>query len=438
MIARRDIKLNPPTEMSAFLLFYGLIVTITYKSSSLLKYFMLTQIDKRIEEKKEEIIEFTKSLIRIPTENPPGKNYTKIVDFIKKEFEKDPFYSNIYYKNNKPNLVIRWVVNSKKTLHINGHYDTVPATSNWKSDPFKPVIADGKLFGRGALDMKSGLSVMVYTLKIMSEMNCKPACNIELSFTCDEETGGIDGLGYLIKEKKINPDYALTVDGAVSEIINGSKGVLALEITVLGKSSHAGWPRDGINAFIGACKLSGKLDELNRGFSKIKTKVGTRKESEKSPTIVLGGKAAGGTKFNTVPDAFSFTVDRRIIPEEKMIDVRKQITEVIDEFRKNYPEYKVKIKTLLEAEPSYVDKNVKISRILYEAINKVKTTPPSYSIISGFLDMRYFINNAGIGCINYGAEGGNVHGDDEYVHINSIFENIRILADVMFNPELDK
>ncbi|MCK5476293.1 MAG: M20/M25/M40 family metallo-hydrolase [Candidatus Aenigmarchaeota archaeon] len=276
---------------------------------------------------------------------------------------------------------------------------------------------------------------MSYSIKILRELKLKPACNIELSFTCDEESGGIDGTGYLVNQKLIKPDYALVMDGN-DRIANAHKGVLALEITVIGKSCHAAWPQRGINAFIGGCKLSEKLNELNQKLSKIKSKCNTRETIEKSPTLVLGGVVKGGSKFNTLPGEFSFTIDRRIIPEENIKDAKKQIEEIIDKFKKTNPEYGIKIKTLLEAEPAFTDENSKISKILFNSIKNIKGHKPEFSLLPGFLDMRFFINDAKIPCVSYSVSGNNAHGDDEFVYISTIFENIRILCSVILDKEL--
>ncbi len=393
-------------------------------------------INKKIEEKQGVILEFVKSLIRIPTQNPPRENYDKIVDRIKEELKSEGLEISTYSKNNKPNLVVRWNVGSTKTLHINGHYDVVPVTPNWTYNPFEPIIKDGKLFGRGAKDMKSSLGVMVYSIKIMQELKLMPACNVELSFTCDEESGGIDGTGYLIDQKIIKPDYALVLDGPTDIITNAHKGVLALEITVTGKSVHAAWPKRGINAFIGTCKLSMELNNINVKLSKIKSKCNTKEDIEKSPTLVLGGVASGGTRFNAVPGEFSFTVDRRIIPEENIKAVKRQIADVIDKFKKANPEYKINIKTLLETEPDFSNENSKISKALFKSIKNVRGQKPTYCLSSGFSDMRFFVNHAKIPCVSYDVGGENSHGDDEFVYISSIFENIKILISTILDKEL--
>ncbi|MFA5049462.1 MAG: ArgE/DapE family deacylase [Candidatus Micrarchaeia archaeon] len=394
------------------------------------------KIRAKIIEKESRIIEFTKSLIKIPTRNPPGENYSKIIKIIKRELGNEKLVFRIYKSNGKPNLVVLWDTGSKKTLGINGHIDTVPVTPNWKHKPFEPVVEDGKLFGRGAQDMKSSLASMVYAIKILKELKIKPVCNVELSFTCDEESGGVDGLGYLVKNNLSKADFAITLDGPNTEINNAHKGILVLEIMVVGKSSHAAWPHNGINAFTGACNLAVELEKLNQELSRTESKCDTKEKIEKHPTIVLGGLTSGGSKFNVIPGEFSFTVDRRIIPEEDIIDVKKQIMRVIDDFKVKNREYTVQIKTLLEAKPAYVSKNSTISKVLFNNITKVIGKTPSFFLLPGFLDMRFFVNEAKIDCVNYGVEGGNLHGDDEFVYTKTICDNVCVLINLLLDNEL--
>ncbi len=395
----------------------------------------MNELDAKINKKKKEMLEFLKTLVSIPTINPPGDNYNSIVDIIKKELGKD-FKIEVYTKNGKPNLLVRWSVGSKKTLHVNNHFDVVPVSNNWKHKPFEPTIEDGKLFGRGSADSKSNACTLVYALKIMKEAGMKPTCNVECSFTCDEESGGIDGLGYLVKENIVKPNFGIVLDGPVKGINNGHKGVLALNITVIGKGAHAAWPHRGENAFLGACKLAQQLNDLNKELGKLKSKCDTKEEIEKTPTLVPGGKAEGGLKFNSVPDKFSFTIDRRIIPEEKIEDAKRQITKIVDKFCKDNPAFRVNVDVLLEAQPAFVDKNCKISRILAGSIKIVKGKEPDYFLLPGFLDMRHLVNDAKVDCVNYGTNGANEHGDDEFVYINSIFENIKILILTFMNKKL--
>ncbi len=232
---------------------------------------MHSTIKNTIKENKNQVIRFCQDLVKIPTQNPPKENYNQIIERIKKELG-NQFDCKIYYENTKPNLIVKWIIGGKKTIHINSHYDVVPAKGDWKTEPFDPQIQDNKIYGRGSADCKSNICVSIYAIKLMKKINLEPSCNVELSFTCDEESGGFDGMGSLVKNKIISPDYAIIADGPVKGINNAHKGVLALNITVIGKSSHAGWPHKGKNAFIIACKLAEELDKLNLKYKDIKSK----------------------------------------------------------------------------------------------------------------------------------------------------------------------
>jgi len=393
-------------------------------------------IKDTIKENKNQIIKFCQDLVRIPTQNPPKENYTKLVERIKKELD-NQFNCKIYSKNNKPNLVVKWNVGGKKTIHINSHYDVVPAKGNWKTEPFDPKIINNKIYGRGAADCKSNICVSIYAVKLMKKLALKPASNVELSFTCDEESGGFDGMGFLVKNKLIKPDYAIVADGPTEGINNAHKGALALNITVIGKPSHAGWPHRGKNAFITACKLAEKLDELNLKYKHIKSKCDTKEEIEKHPSIVVGGKAEGGAKFNQVNGEFSFTIDRRIIPEENMKNVKNEILKVINEFKAKNKEFTIRTEDLLEAKPSFTSKNSKISQVLSDAIKKVSKKKPDFYLFPAFLDMRYIVNDLKTECVNYGTKGANQHGDNEYVEIDSIFENIEVFIELLLDKRLN-
>jgi len=391
-------------------------------------------IDAFVDKKKLEMVEFTEKLIRIPTENPPGNNYFAMVDVLKEFADASGLETRVHGKPGKPNLVARWDLGLHKTLHLNAHYDVVPASGNWARKPFEPVVENGKLYGRGSADPKSDIAAILFSVTVMKELDLRPACNVELSFTCDEETGGADGMGFLVKEKIVKPDLAIVLDGPVVGITNAHKGALALKVTVTGKSCHAAWPHRGKNAFLGACRLALELDALNASLKKKKSKKNTFADIEKYPTLVPGGRAEGGVKFNTVPGEFSFTVDRRILPEENAKDARREIQKKIDEFIANNPGYGVNVETILEVKSDGVSTECPIARALAKSVEAVKGKPAPFYMFPAFHDMRYLINDAKVDCVNYGTTGGNEHGVDEYVNVDSITDLVKILVRTATDP----
>jgi|GEM_PF-99806 len=397
------------------------------------------RINRKVGKLKEEMLAFTKSLVQLPTEsdaNEPCKNYGEMVELIKRELQALPVEMAVLGEQGKPNLVARWDVGAEKTLHVNGHYDTVKAVSSWKRNPFGPTIENGTLYELGSNDMKAALAAMVYALRAVHELGLVPSCNIELSFTCDEEIGGKDGARYLVQNMAKKPDFAIVLDGRDTVLNNAHKGVLKQEITIRGKSSHASRPYKGKNAFLAACKLALELDRLKKELNGIKTACDVDEKREACPTIMVGGVADGGSGFNTVPDKFRFTVDRRLIPDEKAEDAEKRIMEIVDGFkRKTRCEVEVKSEII---QPSFVPKDAAICRALQAGVKEATGKELSFALLPGFMDMRYFVNDAKIPCVAYGVSGEHTHGADENVKISSILTVTKALIYTFLNEELGR
>lgn len=143
---------------------------------------------KTIDSHKNEIISFTRDLIKI---NSVNNNETEVCKLIKKKFSEYGIESKLVGKNKKRfNLIAKIEgVNHKKSLMLNGHMDTVAIgdTSKWKYDPFSGKLVNGKIFGRGSYDMKGGLTAIIFSTIGLMESKTKLNGDIILAFTSDEE-----------------------------------------------------------------------------------------------------------------------------------------------------------------------------------------------------------------------------------------------------------
>ncbi len=398
---------------------------------------------KYIYRQKKEIIDLTSHLVEIPTVNPPGTNYERIVAHLerrckalglktkriitpKRECKKHKIDSG----SERINLIADWDVGAKKTLHLNGHYDVVPATGNWRSNPFKAVLKNERLYGRGTEDMKGTIACFIYAIKTLQQLEITPACNIQLSFTPDEETGGKTGLGYLVANSLLKADYAVG-EGAVDNFVCcGNKGIAWFKINVLGKSSHASNPRIGHNSFDGMTELATQLLKLQRKIKARKTKFNTRVLNDKFATMVLGGELSGGTKINTVPDKSSFTIDRRVLPEETNTLAKKEILEVIKDFLKKSP-LKVKVEILSDEAAVLVNPKTRLCKSMGKVIKGVLGKKPKFVLVPGGTDMRFFIRK-GIPAVGYNARGEErCHADDEFVYVRSLLKTTEVFARLM-------
>ncbi len=328
------------------------------------------------------------------------------------------------------NLVARWDVGAKKTLHFTGHYDVVPPTAGWKTDPFKPVVKGNKIIGRGSGDMKASNTAALFAVQALKAKGFTPPWNIELSFTADEETGGYAGLGHLVKTKAIRPNAGVLLEGGGGDIIGyAHRGVLWIHITVLGKPGHGSNPRGGINALEKACFLIAELKKLERVYAGRRSKLLGNKIGRR-PTLMIGGLASGGAKENTIPDRFTFSIDRRLLPEENLATVKAEILAVIEAAKRKDKELQVKVTYPLHVEPGQTDPKEHICTVARAAHRAIMGRSSKFRMSQGFNDMHWLTNNGKVPTIGYGVTGGGAHSDFEYAHISSLVETAKIYAEI--------
>ncbi len=234
----------------------------------------LDKIDKIINEQKDYLVKLLCGLIEIPTVNPPGENYREITDYLTSVLKEIGLRAEVirvprdvvakyypeYVDYPRYNVIARFSKGKGPTIHFNGHYDVVPAGSGWTMKPFKPVVKEGKIYGRGATDMKGGIATIITTAKALIEADAEFNGTIELSFTPDEETGGQTGVGYIVEEGLVKPDYAIVAEPSGLDLIwIGNKGAVWLLVEVFGRQAHGSTPWKGVNAFEKMVELAYKM-----------------------------------------------------------------------------------------------------------------------------------------------------------------------------------
>ena len=406
----------------------------------------MKQVFQLINKNKAKLIKLTMQLVSIPTVNPPGDNYEKIVDFIegyckglsldtkrvltpKSELKKYKINSG----SERINLIANWDVGAKKTLHINGHYDVVPTTLSWKTNPFKAVVKQGKLYGRGTEDMKANIAATLIAIEALKAAGIKPKCNIELSFTPDEEIGGRTGFGYLVKKNIIKPDYAISEGHSNDYISHGNKGIAWFNIEIKGRSCHGSEPHKGINAFENMIAVANEFLLLKRKIEQRKTLFSTKSQKNRSSTMMMGGEVWGGYKTNIVPDRACFTIDRRFLPEENIEDVKKEIYGLIRKLKNKNKDLSVDVHLVSEEDSVLSDEKNQLFKEFKRSIKNVIGKNPKCALMSGATDIRFLIRK-GIPCLGYSADGeGSGHSDNEFVYIKSLINTTKIFANIMGN-----
>ncbi|MFC1667606.1 M20 family metallopeptidase [Candidatus Omnitrophota bacterium] len=394
-----------------------------------------------IESKKSDLISLVSKMIEIPTVNPPGENYEKMASFLGGRCKRIGLKTRRYLTpkavldkfgikegSKRVSLIADWVTGAKKTFHISSHYDVVPATDKWNTDPFRAVIKGNRIYGRGSEDMKGNIACVLLALEAIKRCGAKPKVNLQVSFVPDEEIGGMTGLGYLIQRNLVKADYAMSEGYSRNYVSMGNKGVLWAEVTVRGKAAHASMPHNGVNSFERMLELAIELKKLKKRISRRKTRYHMRDAISKSPSFVMGGLLKGGVKVNVVPGIVKFSIDRRLIPEENADLAKKEIEKVVERFNRIHKDSRVNVKFYSKGNHSISRRD----RIFFSAVsNSIKIVTGKkaiYSLMPGATDMRYFMWK-GVPALGYSAKGGEGwHSDNEFVYIDSLIDTAKVYA----------
>ena len=411
---------------------------------------VVREVDRWIDHHKKDLVDLTCRLVSIETTSPPGLNYPKISQVLAGELKdlgvtptvsqipeatfKQRVPPELGLKGPRPNTyaTIKGEGEGPKLL-LNGHVDVVPADpSGWTNSPFKPAVRNGRIYGRGAADMKGSDAATILSLKALVETGAKFSGSITPTFTTDEEVGGYTGVNYLVDKHVISKDidYCISSDSGIEVLHVAALGDSVFLITVKGKAAHSGRGWTGVNAIEEAAGLIEKLKILGREVAKKRSKIpaepmyGTKKMRPGLYVNVI----KGGLKSNIIPDTCEIQVDRRLIPDENAIDADRQIMKVVREYAKNSPA-KISVKKMPSYDPMITPPDHKLIKVVRKQARKVlgRDTPPAGS--QGSTDMAA-VTKLGIPVAVLGAtrQDSNIHGIDEQVRISDLVSVTKILA----------
>jgi putative selenium metabolism hydrolase len=207
----------------------------------------------------------------------------------------------------------------KHLIAMDGHIDTVGVgnPANWKHDPFKGKIENGIIYGRGASDMKGAMAAMVYSGKIIKELNLEDDFTLYVTGTIQEED--CDGLcwQYIINEDKIVPEVVIIAEPTNLQIYRGQRGRMEFEVVTEGISAHGAAPERGVNAIYKIAPIIKEIEGLN---NQLKTDDFLGKGS-----ITISRVRSGSPSLNAVSDMAAIYIDRRLTAGETLETAREEI-----------------------------------------------------------------------------------------------------------------
>ncbi len=381
-----------------------------------------------------ELESLCQTLVRTTSENPPGDT-TELAARVEGFLAALPgmHVTRVVAKDRAVNLIARLDFGRPgRRLLMNGHLDTFPAgdASGWTQERFGGTIEAGRLYGRGACDMKAGLAAAMMTAKLLANEPQGLAGELILVFVSDEETGGTWGTQYLLANvPEARGDAMLSADaGSPSVVRFGEKGQLWVEVTARGKSNHGAHVHLGENAIV---RLMQALDALRtlesvpvpipdgvlaamRGAKSVSEAISGPGEFDTLTRVTVNiGTIAGGIAVNIIPDVATARADIRFPPGLALKDVLAQIEERLGGMRA------IEWKVQSSHEPNVTDPSEEIVRLVIKHARAATGGDVVANMRPGFSDARFY-RAAGIPSVVYGPAPNNMGGANEYVLLEDL------------------
>jgi len=375
-------------------------------------------------------LEVLKDLISIDTTVPPGLNYGKAIDYLEPLFKELGFDTQRVIipaehaegREGRVNLVCHRRGKGKPRLIFYGHIDVVPA-EGW--DAFKPRVENGKVYGRGAADMKGGIVALLSAMESLKEKSLN--FDVSVMVTTDEEFHQTSQLQYLRQYlDPVSGAYFFDLDSSFGYVSITRLGELQMDIKVRGKSVHSGLSHLGENAIEKASLLIQALLDLKRKVEQRKSDVAAHPDTklDRMAGRLNINMIKGGIKVNVVPDECLISVDRRLIPEENLEDARKELLDTLA----SVPGVSWQIKrdfsipTVPPCDDSIVDE-------LANIINDTTGEGNKFGFM-GSGDLDHIVATWGGRAFGLGVirPECNIHGKDEFVYLQDIEDVAKIIA----------
>jgi succinyl-diaminopimelate desuccinylase len=409
----------------------------------------IDRVLEAVEAAADEVVAFTRDLIRVPTVNPPGDAYEECARLIGSTLERCAFAVEYHRAEGRPEHTRAHprvnVIGSRRgrqarpQIHLNGHFDVVPAGGGWTVDPFGGLVRDGRIYGRGACDMKAGIAAAVFAAEAIRRAGVDLAGSIEISGTVDEESGGFAGVAWLAQQRRLS---AATTDAViipeplnVDRICVGHRGVYWFEIATSGRIGHGSMPFLGVNA----------IEHMGIVLERLRTDLGARLATRTTAVPVVppearhatlningiaGGQPVDGIQTPCVADRCQAVFDRRFLLEEGFEATRAEIVDVLEQITRERPDFQYHLRDLMVVHPVRTPDGSPLVRSLERGIRQVLGRDATQVASPGTYDHKHVDRIAGIKqCVAYGPGILDVaHQPDEWCGIDDLINATKVLS----------
>ena len=402
-----------------------------------------------VDEAADEMAVFTADLIRIPTVNPPGDYYTECAELIGKRLADFSFDVEYHAAEGRPEHTARHprinVVGTRRgrsarpNVHLNGHFDVVPAGAGWTVDPFGGEIRDNRIYGRGSCDMKAGITAAMYAAEAIRRAGIDLEGSIEISGTVDEESGGFAGVAWLAQQRRLTADR---VDAViipeplnVDRICIGHRGVYWFEVETQGRIGHGSMPFLGVSAIEHMGVILDRVRrELLPRLAARTTEMPVVPDGARHATLningIFGGQPVDGIQTPCIADRCSAVFDRRFLIEEGFERTKAEIEDLLRQAAADTPNLRYLLRDLMVVHPVRTPAGAPVIQALERGIGHVLGRAAAHIASPGTYDHKHVDRIGGIpNCVAYGPGILDLaHQPDEWCGVDDLVNATKVLA----------
>jgi len=406
---------------------------------------------RRIEAEREALVALCVELVRVPSENPPGRDYRLVCELVGERLRRRGFA--VEYVRAEGALADsdahpRWNVIARydsgrpgPTVHFNSHVDVVAPGRGWSRDPFGGEVVDGRVYGRGSCDMKGGLASSIAAVEALVDEGFVSAGAIEVSATADEESGGYAGVAWLAERGWFAPrriDHVIIPEPFHRDLVClGHRGVWWGELATSGHIAHGSMP------FQGDCAIrhmAAVIDAFERRLwprlRKRETAVPVIPAGARQATLNLAAVHGGlpesleGLPTPLVADHCRLMLDRRYLQEESRDEVVAEIHAILEQVAGERASFDYTLAEVMHVPPTTNDVRAATPQAGARAIAEVEGKPARFVASPGTYDQKHIHHIGGVtDCVAYGPGHLDLaHQPDEYVEIRDLVSAAAVMA----------
>lgn len=303
-----------------------------------------------------------------------------------------------------------------RSLMLNAHYDTVGVEG--MAEPFSGAVRDGRLYGRGAYDMKGSLAAQIGAAKALRDSGARLKGDLLVAAVADEEVASI-GTADLLRH--YHPDAAIVTEPTALQVCLAHKGFVWLEVETTGRAAHGSKFELGVDANLRMGRFLAELDQLERDVRARKPHLLVGPPSLHAATL------QGGTGLSTYAARCVLGVERRTVPGETEAQVVGEVRAIAERLTRDDPGYPVTVRSTLARDPFEVSREAGIVQSLSRAATRVLGTAPRFVGDTPWMDSA-LLSSAGVETVVMGPAGVGAHATEEWVEVDSVLRLAEILA----------